>query len=213
MTLAQFSAVFDRECAAAGVHGASGAEMMRRIVGTSDASGPGRAAGAASADDLSAATASSSSSSSPASAGTPGTPALGLAVRPLMLAAVRALRSQGLKTGIVTNNYTGDGSDALIERAFTPLFDTVVQSCREGVRKPDPRIFLRACERLGVAPGRTVFLDDIGANLKGAAALGMATIRVGVADTTGAEAIPALEGRLGLRLLSAAGALLRKARL
>ncbi len=49
---------------------------------------------------------------------------------------------------------------------------------REGLRKPDPRFYLLACERLGTEPGRTAFLDDIGRNLKAARALGMATIRV-----------------------------------
>jgi putative hydrolase of the HAD superfamily len=46
------------------------------------------------------------------------------------------------------------------------------------VRKPDPRIYLHACEALGVQPPEAVFLDDIGRNLKAARELGMATIKV-----------------------------------
>lgn len=34
------------------------------------------------------------------------------------------------------------------------------------------------CEKLGVAPARVAFLDDIGRNLKAARELGMATIKV-----------------------------------
>ena len=37
---------------------------------------------------------------------------------------------------------------------------------------------MRACEELRVAPAEAVFLDDIGANLKAARALGMTTIKV-----------------------------------
>ena len=48
----------------------------------------------------------------------------------------------------------------------------VVESAVEGMRKPDPRIYTLLCERLGVAPRDMVFLDDIGRNLKPAAAMG-----------------------------------------
>jgi putative hydrolase of the HAD superfamily len=58
------------------------------------------------------------------------------------------------------------------------LFDLVVESSIEGIRKPDPRIYQLACERLGVAPEASVFLDDLGINLKPARALGMRTIKV-----------------------------------
>ena len=53
-----------------------------------------------------------------------------------------------------------------------------MESCVTGVRKPDPRIYLIACEGLGIDPPQAVFLDDIGANLKPARALGMTTIKV-----------------------------------
>ena len=53
-----------------------------------------------------------------------------------------------------------------------------VESRAVGMRKPDPRIYRLVCRELGVEPGRTAFLDDIGANLKSARALGMATIKV-----------------------------------
>ena len=58
------------------------------------------------------------------------------------------------------------------------LFDLIVESSVEGIRKPDPRIYELTCERLGVPPGACVFLDDLGINLKPARALGMHTIKV-----------------------------------
>ena len=58
------------------------------------------------------------------------------------------------------------------------LFDLVVESSKEGIRKPNPRIYERACERLQVEPREVVYLDDLGINLKPARALGMTTIKV-----------------------------------
>ncbi len=58
------------------------------------------------------------------------------------------------------------------------LFDAVIESSKEGIRKPDPKIYRLACERLQVEPQAIVFLDDLGINLKPARALGMTTIKV-----------------------------------
>ena len=63
----------------------------------------------------------------------------------------------------------------------------VVESSIEGIRKPNPEIYRRACERLGVTPDECVFLDDLGINLKPARALGMHTIKVVSEDQALAE--------------------------
>ncbi|MGR9089431.1 MAG: HAD-IA family hydrolase, partial [Gammaproteobacteria bacterium] len=65
----------------------------------------------------------------------------------------------------------------------------------EGIRKPDPRVYELACKRLGVLPAETVYLDDLGINLKPARALGMQTIKV----LSEAQAITDLEAVLGIR--------------
>ena len=46
------------------------------------------------------------------------------------------------------------------------------------VRKPEPAFYQRACELLEIQPFEAVFLDDLGINLKPAAAMGMQTIKV-----------------------------------
>jgi putative hydrolase of the HAD superfamily len=76
------------------------------------------------------------------------------------------------------------------------LFDTVIESSRVGVRKPEPRFFELACATLGIAPAQAVYLDDLGANLKPAKAMGMHTIKVDDPDRALAE----LETVLGIRL-------------
>ena len=97
------------------------------------------------------------------------------APRPAMLEAIRCIRARGLAAAALTNNWlTDDGRDDTLRA----LFDVYVESAVEGLRKPDPRIFELACTRLGIGPTEAVFLDDIGANLKAARALGMTTIKV-----------------------------------
>ncbi len=53
-----------------------------------------------------------------------------------------------------------------------------MESCRVGIRKPDPRIFELILEKLQVVPEEAIFLDDIGMNLKVAQKLGLKTIKV-----------------------------------
>ena len=114
--------------------------------------------------------------------------------RPRMLAAIRTLRARGLRVGALTNNWQGIAPWPADLRA---LFDVFVESCRVGLRKPDPRIYELACRELGVPPPATVFLDDIGRNLKSARALGMVTIKVDTPE----QALSELGALLGLALL------------
>jgi len=121
----------------------------------------------------------------------------GFEPRPEMLAVVEALRPH-YKLAAITNNVARD-EDATRRTSGLDahrLFEVVVESAIVGARKPEPRIFQVACERLGVEPRESVFLDDLGANLKGARALGMQTIKV---DHT-LSAIDELEAVLGITL-------------
>ena len=115
------------------------------------------------------------------------------APRPAMLEAIRRIRERGLIAAAITNNWVAEEGSA---GSLRHLFDLVVESAVEGMRKPDPRIFTIACERLGIAPSDAVFLDDIGTNLKTARSLGMTTIKVVEPDAALAE----LEGLLGFPL-------------
>lgn len=121
--------------------------------------------------------------------------------RPAMLVAIARLRDAGLRVGALTNNWADDRLNSPEDRRQSPgreqpeardesrvdgpadlvatdLFDAVVESSKVGLRKPDPRIYELALSQLGVAAEVTVFLDDLGINLKPARAMGMATIKV-----------------------------------
>jgi putative hydrolase of the HAD superfamily len=111
-------------------------------------------------------------------------------VRPAMVAALRALRAAGYPLALLTNNFvTGDeDKEPRPEVAEAlELFDHVIESSQEGVRKPDPAAYELVLERLGVAAEEVVFLDDLGINLKPARALGMTTIKVTDPDEALAE--------------------------
>jgi putative hydrolase of the HAD superfamily len=98
---------------------------------------------------------------------------------PEMVTAIRAIRERELKTAALTNNWRrDDGLGVTDSRGLYDLFDVVIESAIEGLRKPDPKIYLLACERIGIEPAEAVFLDDLGVNLKSARALGMTTIKV-----------------------------------
>src|SRR3954468_19691449 len=126
-------------------------------------------------------------------------------LRPEMVAAVHRLREAGLPLALVANNA------AHMERPgrlgeLLGLFDAIVESSVEGVRKPEPEIYERALTRLSDAAGRPVgaadcaYLDDLGINLKPARALGFATIKV----VDPAEALAELSRLTGLDLSPAA---------
>jgi putative hydrolase of the HAD superfamily len=110
-----------------------------------------------------------------------------------MLAAVRAARREGVRTGLVSNSW---GQERYDRASFPELFDAVVISGEVGLRKPEPEIYALAAERLGLEPERIVFVDDLPGNLKPAAAIGMATVLHRDAETT----VPRLEGLLGVSL-------------
>ena len=67
------------------------------------------------------------------------------------------------------------------------LFDAIIESSKTGIRKPNPRVYLMMCERLGVHPRACVYLDDLGINCKPAAQLGMIAIKVVTEDQTLSE--------------------------
>jgi putative hydrolase of the HAD superfamily len=110
-----------------------------------------------------------------------------------MLAAVRAARRAGIRTGLISNSW---GKGRYDPQQLDELFDGVVISAREGMRKPDPEIYALGARRIGLDPRRCVFVDDLAGNLKPARELGMATVHHVDAATT----VVQLEELLGVPL-------------
>ncbi len=122
-------------------------------------------------------------------------------VRPRMVEAIARLRGT-YALAMLTNNIAPMDADQMSGHVgpdtapILELFDEIIESSKVGVRKPEPRFYEIACERLGVEPAQCVFLDDLGINLKPARAMGMTTIKVVDPDV----ALTELETVLGVEL-------------
>jgi putative hydrolase of the HAD superfamily len=95
--------------------------------------------------------------------------------RQVMLEAIARIRRRGIRVAALTNNWRGEEDPT---HELRDHFDAFLESSLLGLRKPDPRIYLHACESLAIEPAQAIFLDDIGRNLKTARELGMTTIKV-----------------------------------
>jgi putative hydrolase of the HAD superfamily len=113
--------------------------------------------------------------------------------RTQVVAAVRRLRNDGVRTAVVTNNIREYGDVWRASLDVDELFDAIIDSCHEGVRKPNPVIYRTALERVGVNdPARAVFLDDFEQNVIAARELGMHGIVVGPDPATALAELDAL---------------------
>jgi HAD superfamily hydrolase (TIGR01549 family) len=94
-----------------------------------------------------------------------------------MVELLAALRGAGFRLGIVANQPLT--LSAKLERmGMAGLFDSAESSAALGLSKPDPRLFLTVCERLGAAPGDCLMVGDrIDNDIVPARLLGMRTVR------------------------------------
>ena len=113
----------------------------------------------------------------------------GFGPRPAMARAITCIKESGLRTAALTNNWPrSEDADGVPAPNGNMLgFDVVIESAVVGLRKPDPRIYELALAQLEVEAVATVFLDDLGINLKPAKAMGMTTIKVTDPDHALAE--------------------------
>tara|TARA_Y200000002_G_scaffold229627_1_gene189655 strand:- start:1026 stop:1673 length:648 start_codon:yes stop_codon:yes gene_type:complete len=106
-------------------------------------------------------------------------------LRPEMIGALKKIKGQ-LIQACLTNNISSPNEELSDENVsiagkndeVMSLFDFVIASSEQNVRKPDPDFYQLALEEANVRPNEVVFLDDLGINLKPARALGMHTIKV-----------------------------------
>ncbi len=110
-----------------------------------------------------------------------------------MVEAVRMAHAAGVRTALVSNSW---GVHRYPHDMFEELFDGVVISGEERIRKPSRRMYELGAERAGVPAQACVYVDDLAFNLKPAQALGMATVH----HTSAEQTIPQLERLLGLAL-------------
>lgn len=92
--------------------------------------------------------------------------------------ALDALAASGVKLGLISN-FEAWLDDLLAHLGVRDAFDVIVISGREGLEKPDPRIFEVALERAGVTAGESVYVGDHPLfDVEGAAAVGMRPVLI-----------------------------------
>jgi epoxide hydrolase-like predicted phosphatase len=116
----------------------------------------------------------------------------GFAARAPIATAVRRAKAGGLATALLSNSWGNEYP----REGWDEMFDVVVISGEVGMRKPDVEIFQLTAARLGLATAQCVFVDDLAANVRGAAAAGM----VGVHHVTPQQTLDELEGLFALPL-------------
>jgi putative hydrolase of the HAD superfamily len=110
-----------------------------------------------------------------------------------LFAFMRTLHGRGYRMAILTNNVR---EWEPLWRSMLPideLFELVVDSGFEGVRKPDPRIYEVTLQRLGVPAAATLFVDDTEVNCDAARELGLQAVWF----RSNAQAIEEIEQALG----------------
>jgi len=94
------------------------------------------------------------------------------------LPTLERLRQMGCRMGLVSN--AGDDADVqtLVDGAqIRPYFDVILTSASQGVRKPNPRIFLNALKTWDASPSQAVMVGDtLGADILGAMNAGIYSI-------------------------------------
>ena len=91
----------------------------------------------------------------------------------------KQLKASGMATALLTNNAVEFREAWSRTVPVDELFHHVIDSSEVGMRKPDPKIFELALERLGgVAAERAVFLDDYPGNIEAANRVGIRGILV-----------------------------------
>jgi epoxide hydrolase-like predicted phosphatase len=86
----------------------------------------------------------------------------------------KRLRARGYLTGVLSDTEPA-GMEYFYRQGYD-MFDVVVFSCAEGVKKPERQIYELALERLGVAAGEAVFIDNRADFIEGARVAGLKTI-------------------------------------
>ncbi|MEV7170153.1 HAD family hydrolase [Streptomyces sp. JL4002] len=121
----------------------------------------------------------------------------GVRANPVMVSTARHAKEHGYRVGILSNNVVE--WEAHWHAIVAPVgeVDCIVDSCKVGVRKPDPDIFRRAEKEAGVPAAECVLVDDLAENCEAARSVGWRAVHFrnnaqAVRDLAGLTGLPAL---------------------
>jgi epoxide hydrolase-like predicted phosphatase len=107
-----------------------------------------------------------------------GGPAFTFQLNDDMVQFIHDLKEAGRPIAILTNNVKEFREWWWPLMDFDTIFDAIIDSHEVKMRKPNPEIYHLAMNRIGAIPARTVFLDDLHANVEAANAVGMHGVHV-----------------------------------
>ncbi|TFF34969.1 beta-phosphoglucomutase [Mucilaginibacter psychrotolerans] len=90
---------------------------------------------------------------------------------------VESCRNAGIKTAI--GSASKNTPIILAKLQLTPLFDAIVDGNSVSKAKPDPEVFLKGAEALGVSPADCVVFEDAVAGVEAAKNAGMKAVGIG----------------------------------
>ncbi len=123
-------------------------------------------------------------------------------IRPQMLHSLKYI-SKHYQCGCLTNNIPDieklipKNKDRKEIKEVLKVFDFIIESRVEKIRKPEKEIYILAMQKFKVKAEEIIYLDDLGINLKPARKLGMTTIKVGQPE----KAIKTLEKLLNITII------------
>lgn len=94
-----------------------------------------------------------------------------------------ALRQAGIKTALGS---ASKNAPIILERVgLTPYFDAIIDGNKTSKAKPDPEVFLKGAEALGVLATECVVFEDAEAGVEAALAGGMKCVGIGSPEVLG----------------------------
>lgn len=99
-------------------------------------------------------------------------------LKPYVLEFIHACKQLNIKLGVGTSN-SKELLEVIIERfKLNEYFDSIRTSCEVEKGKPDPAIFLKVCEDLGLEPEQCIVFEDIPNGILAANNAGMYSIAI-----------------------------------
>jgi putative hydrolase of the HAD superfamily len=107
---------------------------------------------------------------------------------------ISRLKSEGYMLGLISN-CTHEGTIVWEDTPFPSFFDTVVFSCVVGMKKPDPRIYKLAMDKLGTRSRECLYIGDGGCQeLSGAFRVGIYAVLIDILDKSSNDMYRGLTG-------------------
>ncbi|WP_375175049.1 HAD-IA family hydrolase [Pseudooceanicola sp.] len=98
-------------------------------------------------------------------------------IRPEFFETIAAARREGVRLAVLSNELDlFYGAEFREKLPFLKDFEVIVDATYTGILKPDPRAYRIVLDKLDLAPGDCVFVDDQDRNIKGADMVGLRTV-------------------------------------